>query len=97
MISAIIDGGYDVQTAADLPRWGHGDSFADGGGADGLALESRVTEATADALRGLGHRIERAGSWDGRMGRVTAITVDAASGVRAGASDLRGEGRAAGH
>jgi gamma-glutamyltranspeptidase/glutathione hydrolase len=97
MISAIIDGGYDVQTAADLPRWGHGDSFADGDDEDGLALEGRVPESTADALRRLGHRIERAGSWDGRMGRVTAITVDAASGVRAGASDLRGEGRAAGH
>jgi gamma-glutamyltranspeptidase/glutathione hydrolase len=96
IISAIVDGGLDVQTAADLPRWGHGDSFADAAGDDGLALESRVPEATAAALRALGHRVERTGAWDGRMGRVTAITIDPDSGVRAGASDLRGEGRAGG-
>ena len=96
IISAVVDAGLDVQTAADLPRWGHGDSFADAAGEDGLALESRIPEATAEALRALGHRIERTGAWDGRMGRVTAIAIDQESGVRAGASDLRGEGRAGG-
>jgi gamma-glutamyltranspeptidase/glutathione hydrolase len=96
IISSVVDAGLDVQTAADLPRWGHGDSFADAAGDEGLALESRIPDASADALRALGHRVERTGAWDGRMGRVTAIAVDQVSGVRAGASDLRGEGRAGG-
>ncbi|HZQ37771.1 MAG TPA: gamma-glutamyltransferase [Dehalococcoidia bacterium] len=89
IISAVVDGGYDVQTAVDLPRWGHNT------GPD-LTLESRYDEGVSAELERRGHRVRRTGAWDGLMGRVMAIQIDTESGARLGASDLRGEGSVAG-
>ncbi len=89
IISAVVDGGYDVQTAVDLPRWGHN------AGLD-VTLESRYDETVYAELERRGHRVRRTGAWDGLMGRVMAIQIDAESAARMGASDLRGEGSVAG-
>jgi gamma-glutamyltranspeptidase/glutathione hydrolase len=89
IISAVVDGGFDVQTAVDLPRWGHN------AGLD-VTLESRYDEGVYAELERRGHRVRRTGAWDGLMGRVMAIQIDPESGVRMGASDLRGEGSVTG-
>ncbi|HLZ71179.1 MAG TPA: gamma-glutamyltransferase [Dehalococcoidia bacterium] len=89
IISAVVDGGFDLQTAVDLPRWGHSAGLE-------VTLESRYDERVSAELEQRGHRVRQIGAWDGLMGRVTAIQIDAESGARLGASDLRGEGSVAG-
>jgi gamma-glutamyltranspeptidase len=85
----VADAGLDVQTAADLPRWGHSR------GRD-LTLESRYDESVFSDLARRGHNVIRTGAWDGLMGRVMAIQCDEETGTLMGASDLRGEGSVAG-
>ncbi|MHB8578216.1 MAG: gamma-glutamyltransferase, partial [Dehalococcoidia bacterium] len=68
ILSAVLDAGYDVQAANDLPRWGHS------GGLD-LTLESRYDESVYVGLKQRGHHVRRAGAWDGLMGRVTLIGI----------------------
>jgi len=89
VISAIVDAGYDVQTALDLPRWGHAE------GRD-ITMESRYDEPVYAELERRGHRVRRTGAWDGLMGRATVIAIRELDGVRMGALDLRSEGQAAG-
>lgn len=89
VISAIVDGGYDVQTALDLPRWGHT------GGLD-VTIENRFDEAVDADLARRGHLVRRTDAWDGAMGRATVIQISEESGARLGALDLRSEGHAAG-
>ena len=53
-----------------------------------LTLESRIPDATAEALRARGHRIERWPDWTWRAGGVCLVRVDDA-GVRWAAADPR--------
>jgi gamma-glutamyltranspeptidase/glutathione hydrolase len=53
-----------------------------------LTLEGRIPQATADALAGRGHRVERWGDWEWRAGGACLVRVDEA-GVRWGAADPR--------
>lgn len=89
VISAIVDAGYDVQSAIDLPRWGHRDGLE-------IVMESRYDESVFVELERRGHRIRRTGPWDGLMGRAAVISLNQDTGVRMGALDLRSEGAAAG-
>jgi gamma-glutamyltranspeptidase/glutathione hydrolase len=60
---------------------------------DLLMVEPNALEVTtADSLREMGHMLESRPTW----GDAHAVFVDPATGVRYGASDSRGEGRAAG-
>jgi len=98
ILCAVIDGGYDIQTAVDLPRWGHGDAFIeDGHAVNGLALESRIPAGVAAELERRGHQVRYLGAWEPAMGRVTAIALDPDTDARCGAADLRGEGQAMGY
>jgi gamma-glutamyltranspeptidase/glutathione hydrolase len=98
VLCAAIDGGYDIQTAIDLPRWGHGDAFIEDGRAiNGLALESRIPTDVAEELGRRGHEVRYLGAWETAMGRVTAIAIDPDTDARCGAVDLRGEGLAMGY
>jgi gamma-glutamyltranspeptidase/glutathione hydrolase len=89
IISAIIDAGFDIQTAIDLPRWGHT------AGLD-LTLEPRYEDSVAEELSRLGHHVRWTAPWDGALGRAAVIQRVNSSGVLMGATDLRGEGCALG-
>lgn len=84
LISNMLDYGLDPQTAIDAPR-----SFPDGGA---LMLETGYSEAAADALARMGHRVERCA---GPLGGAQAIVIDAD--VLVGASDPRKDGCALGY
>jgi len=88
LLSAVLDLGLDVQTANDLPRWGHTAGVE-------LELEARFDPALDRALEGLGHRPRRIGAWEQSMGRACVIAL-AENGARMGSVDLRAEGTAAG-
>jgi gamma-glutamyltranspeptidase/glutathione hydrolase len=89
VISAIVDGGYDVQTALDLPRWGHNSGLD-------VTIENRYDQAVDADLVRRGHIVRRTDAWDGAMGRATVIQISEQNGARMGALDLRSEGHAAG-
>jgi gamma-glutamyltranspeptidase/glutathione hydrolase len=96
-ITGLIDGGLDVQAAAEQPRWQFqpatypievGDAFS-------LTVEDRLGEETIAELEGMGYPIERAGMW-GAGGSVQVIARDPETGILAGGSDPRAEGMAVG-
>lgn len=84
-LSSVIDRGFDIQAASDLPR-----SFAINGV---LQLEPTVPQATRDALAARGHVIEIV---DEPLGGCQAIYVDHQRGVLFGATDHRKDGVALG-
>jgi gamma-glutamyltranspeptidase / glutathione hydrolase len=96
-ITGLIDGGLDVQAAAEQPRWQfqpatypveRGDAFS-------LTVEDRLGEETIADLEAMGYPIERAGMW-GAGGSVQVIARDPETGILAGGSDPRAEGMAIG-
>jgi gamma-glutamyltranspeptidase len=96
-ITGLIDGGLDVQAAAEQPRWQfqpatypieRGDAFS-------LTVEDRLGQATIAELEGMGYPIEHAGMW-GAGGSVQVIARDPETGILAGGSDPRAEGMAVG-
>jgi gamma-glutamyltranspeptidase/glutathione hydrolase len=96
-ITGLIDGGLDVQAAAEQPRWQfqpatypieRGDAFS-------LTVEERLGEETIADLDAMGYPIERAGMW-GAGGSVQVIARDPETGILAGGSDPRAEGMAIG-
>jgi gamma-glutamyltranspeptidase len=96
-ITGLIDGGLDVQAAAEQPRWQfqpatypieRGDAFS-------LTVEDRLGEETIAELEEMGYPIERAGMW-GAGGSVQVIARDPETGILAGGSDPRAEGMAVG-
>jgi gamma-glutamyltranspeptidase/glutathione hydrolase len=96
-LSAMIDGGLDVQAAIEIPRWTvwPGTYPADLGHPFELRVEDRLGDETIAALERRGHRIERRGPWgEGRAYQI--IARDPATGVLAAGSDPRGDGIALG-
>ena len=96
-ITGLIDGGLDVQAAAEQPRWQFqpatypielGDAFS-------LTVEDRLGQATITELEEMGYPITRAGMW-GAGGSVQVIARDPETGILAGGSDPRAEGMAVG-
>jgi gamma-glutamyltranspeptidase/glutathione hydrolase len=96
-ISALIDGGMDVQQAVDLPRW------TSWPGTDPISIdnpfelrvEHRIDEGTRQALAAKGHDVQVRGPWDGG-GAAQLIARDPDTGVLVGGSDSRVEGLALG-
>lgn len=83
ILSAVVDGGLDIQAASDLPR-----SFAFDGK---LQLEPTVAQATMDDLAARGHEVTIV---DEPLGGCQAIYVDHDRGVMFGATDHRKDGLA---
>lgn len=89
-VSNIVDFGLNVQGALDAPRFSK-DTFS---GCD-VNLESRIPQATRDALAARGHAIVMRGDFSAtRMGAGQAVRRDYKTGVNAGASDPRKDGAA---
>jgi gamma-glutamyltranspeptidase/glutathione hydrolase len=96
-LSALVDGGLDVQAAIEIPRWTvwPGTYPADIGNPFELRVEDRLGDETIATLERRGHRVRRLGPWgEGRAHQ--AIARDPATGVLAAGSDPRGEGIALG-
>jgi gamma-glutamyltranspeptidase len=96
-ITGLIDGGLDVQAAAEQPRWQFQPATypAQRGLPFTLAVEDRLGEETISELEAMGYPIRRVGMW-GAGGSVQVIARDPATGVLAGGSDPRAEGLAIG-
>jgi gamma-glutamyltranspeptidase / glutathione hydrolase len=97
VISNVVDHGMSLQDAIDAPRWYSfpGTDPGNLGRAPELRAESRVPEATRDALAKLGHSVEALGPWSGG-GAVQLIQLDHEKGVLRGATDPRPGGLALG-
>ena len=96
-ITGLIDGGLDVQAAAEQPRWQlHPATYpAERGNAFTLTVEDRLGDETIATLEQMGYPIQRAGMW-GAGGSVQVIARDPETGILAGGSDPRAEGLAVG-
>lgn len=96
-LSALIDGGLDVQAAVETPRWTvwPGTDPHDLPNPYELRVETRLGETAIADLEALGHTVRRTGSWGG-TGAAQAIARDPATGVLVGGSDPRVEGLALG-
>jgi gamma-glutamyltranspeptidase/glutathione hydrolase len=89
-VSNIVDFGMNVQGALDAPRFSK-ETFP---GCD-VNFESRIPEATRNALAAMGHEIVMRGDYSStRMGSGQAVLRDFATKVNAGASDPRKDGAA---
>ncbi|MDB5424712.1 MAG: gamma-glutamyltransferase [Phenylobacterium sp.] len=97
MLSALIDGGLDVQAAVEAPRWSlwPGTDPADRPNPYELRIETRIGEAALAELAGRGHPVKPTGGWAG-SGAAQIIVRDPKTGVLAGGSDPRVEGLALG-
>ena len=93
VISALIDGGHDPQTALDLPRF----CVMDGDAAGQIALEDTFDFATLAGLAARGHQILPVTGTDRSLfGGGQIILRDPDSGVLWGGSDPRKDGAAVG-
>ena len=61
-----------------------------------LCLEARIPQATADALRALGHRVEAWRDWEPKAGSPCLALRDPSTGLRHAAADPRRESYAVG-
>ena len=93
---AMIDYGRDIQAALAMPRWLSG-RFALGEARDTLHIEARYPRETVDELARRGHPLERWGDWNELAGHAHGITIDPATGMRAGGYDPRSDGAAMGY
>jgi gamma-glutamyltranspeptidase/glutathione hydrolase len=97
MLSALIDGGMDVQRAVDMPRW------TSWPGTDPISIENpfelrmedRFDADTRSALERKGHDVRVQDAWAGG-GAAQIIARDPETGVLVGGSDSRVEGFALG-
>jgi gamma-glutamyltranspeptidase/glutathione hydrolase len=97
VLTGVLDHGMSLQEAVEAPRWF---SFP---GTDPATVEqppvvrceSRLPEATRQALAARGHAVEALAAWGGG-GAVQLVQVDHARGVLRGASDPRPGGVALG-
>jgi len=97
LLSALIDGGLDVQAAVEAPRWSlwPGTDPADRPNPYELRAETRLGEAALAELAALGHPVKPTGGWGG-SGAAQIIARDPETGVLVGGSDPRVEGLALG-
>ena len=97
LVSALIDGGLDVQLATEAPRWQvwPGTDPHDRPNPCRLQVETRIGEAALEGLEAKGHWIERLPGWGGQ-GAAQIIARDPATGVLMAGSDPRVEGLALG-
>jgi gamma-glutamyltranspeptidase len=96
LYSAMIDGGFDIQEAIELPRFLSG-RFSLGEARDTLHMEGRFPAATMEALQRRGHIVSRWEAWNEMAGHAHGITRDPQSGTLSGGSDPRSDGAAIGY
>jgi gamma-glutamyltranspeptidase/glutathione hydrolase len=96
LYSALIDFGFDIQQAIEMPRFLSG-RFALGEARDTLYVEGRFPSATIDALVRRGHVVNRWPDWNEMAGHAHGITIDLDSGMLCGGSDPRSDGAAIGY
>lgn len=97
LLSALIDGGLDVQAATEAPRWSlwPGTDPADRPNPYELRVETRLGETALADLAARGHPVKPTGAWGG-SGAAQIIARDPTTGVLVGGSDPRVEGLALG-
>jgi gamma-glutamyltranspeptidase / glutathione hydrolase len=96
VISNMIDFGLNVQDAIGAPRFRWADEAIDRLPAELLRVESRVPEATRQALTERGYALELLGAWSMRVGGVQAVLQDPGTGWLMGGADPRRNGYAVG-
>jgi gamma-glutamyltranspeptidase/glutathione hydrolase len=92
----LVDFGFDIQQALEMPRWLSG-RFNIGDSRDLLNIEGRFPEATVRELERRGHTANRWPDFCELAGHAHGITIDPASGMRAGGADPRSDGAAIGY
>ncbi|MGH2531656.1 MAG: gamma-glutamyltransferase [Thermomicrobiales bacterium] len=97
VITALIDGGLDVQAAIDAPRWRNWPGADPSTIADAfeLQVEDRIGDDVVAGLEARGHRVRCLGPWQGG-GAAQVIARDPRTGVLVSGTDPRVEGLAAG-
>jgi gamma-glutamyltranspeptidase/glutathione hydrolase len=88
-----LDYGMEIQEAIERPRFVAG-PIDPGDVADQVRIESRVPEATREALRRIGHNVTPVSEYFMRMGHAHGITLT--NGTLRGGADPRGDGAAIG-
>lgn len=88
-----LDHGLEIQEAIERPRFVAG-PIDPGDIADAVRIESRVPEATREALARKGHNVQPVSDWFTRMGHAHGITLE--HGTLRGGADPRGDGAAIG-
>jgi gamma-glutamyltranspeptidase/glutathione hydrolase len=96
VLSHLIDFGLNVQDAIGAPRFRWADEAIDPLPAEVLRVESRVPEATRQALTERGYALDLLGAWSMRVGGVQAVLRDPQTGWLAGGADPRRNGYAMG-
>jgi gamma-glutamyltranspeptidase / glutathione hydrolase len=88
-VSNVVDYGMNIQAAMEEPRFTvHPELGCH------IVIESRVGQASLDALTAKGHLLEVRKEYTTRMGRGQAVRFDSKTGVKYGASDPRADGAA---
>lgn len=92
-ISGMVDGGLDVQSAIELPRWTSlpGTDPMSIDAPFTLRVESRIPDDVVANLEGRGHVVTQVGPWDGG-GSAQIIARDPETGTLIGGTDSRVEG-----
>jgi gamma-glutamyltranspeptidase/glutathione hydrolase len=88
-VSYLVDHGMNLQAALEAPRF----TKMTLGGCD-VRMETRIDQATRDALEKRGHFVADVGAYSGLMGGGQAVMLDAKTGVKYGASSPRKDGAA---
>jgi len=85
----LVDFGLNLQDAIAAPRFRWVDDVGDPLPARVMRMESRVPQATRDALEARGYEIETLGAWTLQVGGVQGILTDRETGWISGAGDPR--------
>ncbi len=96
VLSHLIDFNLNVQDAIGAPRFRWADEAVDPLPAETLRMESRVPEATRQALAERGYVLDPLGAWSMRVGGVQAVMRDPRTGWLMGGADPRRNGYAIG-
>jgi gamma-glutamyltranspeptidase/glutathione hydrolase len=88
-VSNVVDYHMNIQAAMEEPRFTDRQQLG-----CRIVIESRVTQATLDALTRMGHVLQVHPDYTSQMGRGQAILHDSKTGVNSGASDPRADGAA---
>jgi gamma-glutamyltranspeptidase / glutathione hydrolase len=88
-VSNLVDYGMNIQAAMEEPRFTVHPQLG-----CHIVIESRVGQASLEALAAKGHLLEVRKEYTTRMGRGQAVLHDAKTGVNHGASDPRADGAA---
>jgi gamma-glutamyltranspeptidase/glutathione hydrolase len=96
VLSHLIDFNLNLQDAVAAPRFRWADEAIDPLPAEKLWIETRVPEATREALTKRGYVLDPLGAWSMRVGGVQAVQRDNTTGWLVGAADPRRNGYAVG-